>query len=78
MKKLNYRSTGEEKVSNATRRLKEEEEEEEKTSTEYIFVVTLKVGKGDGVSILGLLNAGSLLPFFAADPESRTSSLLLY
>lgn len=75
MKKLNYRSTGEEKVSNATRGLKEEEE---KTLTEYIFVVTLKVGKGDGVSILGLLNAGSLLPFFAADPESRTSSLLLY
>lgn len=75
MKKLNYRSTGGEKVSNATSGLKEEEE---KTLTEYIFVVTLKVGKGDGVSILGLLNAGSLLPFFAADPESRTSSLLLY
>lgn len=36
---------------------------------------TLKVGNGDGVSILGLLNAGSL-PFLTTDPESRTSSLL--
>lgn len=37
---------------------------------------TLKVGNGDGVSIRGLLDAGSL-PFLTTETESRTSSLLL-
>ena len=44
-----------------------------------LYSSTLKVGNDDGVSILGLLNnGGSLLSFFIADPEFRTSSVLVY
>lgn len=37
---------------------------------------TLKVGNGDGVSILGLLNTGSLALFFTTETESWTSSVI--
>lgn len=40
-----------------------------KSLIEYIYR-TLKVGNGDGVSILGLLNTGSLLLFFTTETES--------
>lgn len=46
-----------------------------KSLIEYIYR-TLKVGNGDGVSILGLLNTGSLLLFFTTETESWTSSML--
>jgi len=39
---------------------------------------TLKVGNGDGVSILGLFNAGSQTFFLAIDADSRISSLLSF
>lgn len=43
-----------------------------KSLIEYIYICrTLKVGNGDGVSILGLLNTGSLLLlFFTTETES--------